>query len=356
VGLTPDCVRAYCQHDHIVLVESGAGIGAGFTDADYIAAGAMIVPTREDVFADCDMIVKVKEPQPEEYGLLRAGQILYTYLHLAADLQQTKALLASGVIAVAYETIESADGQLPCLKPMSEIAGRLSVQEAAKYLEKPFGGRGILLGGIPGIERGNVMILGGGVVGTNACKIATGMGANVTILDVSARRLEYLDDIFGSRITTLYSTEANIIRSLRQSDAIIGAVLRHGSKAPKLIRKEHLVEMKAGTVLVDVAVDQGGCFETTHATTHDDPVYTIDEIVHYAVANMPGAVALSSTLALTSSTLGYGLQLATHGVEASVRGSAEIAKGLNIFKGNLVYEPVARDLGLDFTPLEELIK
>jgi alanine dehydrogenase len=344
------------RQGHVVLVERGAGIGAGFKDEDYAASGAELVESREEVFEKCDMVVKVKEPQPEEYSLLRENQILYTYLHLAADKPQAEALLASGAIAVAYETMETADGQLPCLKPMSEIAGRLSVQEAAKYLEKTFGGRGILLGGVPGIERGNVMILGGGVVGTNACKIATGMGANVTIMDVSARRLEYLDDIFGSRITTLYSSEANIVRTMRRSDAIIGAVLLHGAKAPKLIRREHLAEMRPGTVLVDVAVDQGGCFETTHATTHDEPVYTIDGIVHYAVANMPGAVALSSTLALTSTTLRYGLQLAEMGVEKAAAESPEISKGINIYSGSMVYEPVARDLNLDYTPLEELMK
>jgi alanine dehydrogenase len=355
VGLTPDCVKAYVAHGHKVLIESNAGIGAGFSDEKYKEAGAEIIKDRQTVFDDSEMIVKVKEPQPEEYGLLHQDQILYTYLHLAADKPQAEALMKCGVKAIAYETIETDDGQLPCLKPMSEIAGRLAIQEGAKYLEKPFGGRGILLGGVPGIERGKVTIIGAGVVGTNACKIAIGMGADVRILDVNAKRLEYLDDIFGSGVTTLYSTPANIERVSQEADVLIGAVLLPGAKAPNLIKREHLPMMKNGAVLVDVAVDQGGCFETTRATTHDDPVYTIDGVVHYAVANMPGAVALSSTLALTSTTLPHGLAIANKGLEKAIQDSAMLRKGLNIYKGRLIYKRVALDLDLPFTPLQEIL-
>ncbi len=355
VGVTPDCVKAYIAQGHKVLVESNAGTGAGFCDDSYEAAGATIIGDRQTVFDDSEMIIKVKEPQPEEYDLLHENQILYTYLHLAADKCQTEALMERGVKAVAYETIETEDGQLPCLKPMSEIAGRLATQEGAKYLEKPFGGRGVLLGGVPGIERGKVTIIGAGVVGTNACKIAIGMGADVRILDVNAKRLEYLDDIFGSRITTLYSTPANIERVSQEADVLIGAVLLPGAKAPNLLKREHLSNMKVGAVIVDVAVDQGGCFETTHATTHDDPVYTVDGVVHYAVANMPGAVSLSSTLALTSTTLRYGLEIAGSGLEKAVEDSAVLRRGVNVYKGALVYERVARDLDLPFTLIEDLL-
>lgn len=355
VGLTPSCVSAYVNQGHEVLIEAGAGVGAGFSDESYKAVGGVIVADRQNVFDDSEMIVKVKEPQPEEYELLHKDQILYTYLHLAADKRQTEALMARGVKALAYETIEADDGQLPCLKPMSEIAGRLSVQEAAKYLEKPFGGRGVLLGGVPGIERGKITIIGAGIVGMNACKIAVGMGANVRVLDINAKRLEYLDDIFGSRITTLYSTSANIDRAVQESDALIGAVLLPGAKAPNLIKREHLSCMKKGAVLVDVAVDQGGCFETTHATTHDDPIYIIDEVVHYAVANMPGAVALSSTLALTSTTLSYGLQLAGKGFEQAIQDSAVLRKGVNVYKGQVVYEQVASALDIPCASLDDLL-
>ena len=355
VGLTPDCVRVYINQGHEILIEAGAGVDAGFLDDDYKAVGGIIVNERQDVFDDSEMIVKVKEPQPEEYELLHQEQILYTYLHLAADKRQTEALMERGVKALAYETIETADGLLPCLKPMSEIAGRLSVQEAAKYLEKPFGGRGVLLGGVPGIERGKVTIIGAGIVGMNACKIAVGMGANVHVLDINAKRLEYLDDIFGSRITTLYSTEANIDKAVQESDALIGAVLLPGAKAPNLIKRMHLSRMKKGAVLVDVAVDQGGCFETTHATTHDDPIYIIDDVVHYAVANMPGAVALSSTLALTSATLAYGLELAGKGFEQAIQDSPALRKGVNVYKGNVVYEQVASALDIPCASLDDLL-
>ncbi len=355
VGLTPANTRAYINAGHYVSVEAGAGMNAGFPDQAYIEAGAVIETDKKKLFAEADMIIKVKEPLAEEYDLFHEDQILYTYLHLAADEAQARALMAKKVKAVAYETIEESDRSLPCLTPMSEIAGRLSVQEGAKYLEKPFGGRGVLLGGVPGVPRGKVAILGGGVVGTNAAKMAIGLGADVTVLDISARRLGYLDDIFETRITTLYSNEENIQMVLRESDLIIGSVLIPGAKAPHLVRREHLGIMKPGSVLVDVAVDQGGCIETTHPTTHDNPIFEVEGIIHYCVANMPGAVSLTSTLALTGATLSYGLLLAGKGVEDAVKESAALRKGLNIYKGHCVYEHVAESLDLEYTPLETLI-
>jgi alanine dehydrogenase len=356
VGLTPSDVRSYVSRGHEVIIQQCAGEEAGFTDAEYIESGAHIEPGRKEIFDACDMIVKVKEPLPEEYNLFHKDQILYTYLHLAADKTLTEAMLKAGIRGVAYETIETADGQLPCLQPMSEIAGRLAVQEGAKYLEKTFGGRGVLLGGVPGVERGRVGIIGGGVVGTNACKIATGMGAEVTILDVSAKRLAYLDDIFGSRITALYSTDANIEKILRECDVIIGAVLLPGAKAPTLVKKEHLKIMKKGAVIVDVAVDQGGCVETIKPTTHDNPVYVIDGIVHYGVANMPGAVALTSTKALTSATLPYGLLIAEMGLEKAALKSAPLKLGINVYRGNLVYENVSKAFNMPYISINNLLQ
>ena len=355
VGMTPANVSAYRAAGHSVVIEKGAGVNAGFPDQEYINAGAAIESDKKKLFDLSDMIIKVKEPQASEYDLFHEDQILYTYLHLAADEQQTKALMKKGVKAVAYETIEEEGRYLPCLTPMSEIAGRLSVQEGAKYLEKPFGGRGVLLGGVPGVPRGKVAILGGGVVGTNAAKMAIGLGADVTVLDISAKRLGYLDDIFETRITTLYSNEENIRMVLKESDLVIGSVLIPGAKAPHLVRREHLSIMKPGAVLVDVAVDQGGCIETTRPTTHDDPIFEIDGIVHYCVANMPGAVSLTSTLALTSTTLPYGLLLAGLGVEGAVKESAALRRGLNIYKGACVYRHVAEALDIAYTPVEELI-
>jgi alanine dehydrogenase len=355
VGLTPSDVKSYVARGHQVMIQKDAGAAAGFDDAEYEKAGARIVAGTGQIFDHSEMIVKVKEPLPVEYDLFRRDQILYTYLHLAANRELTEAMLKKEIKGVAYETIEDDEGQLPCLTPMSEIAGRLAVQEGAKYLEKTFGGRGVLLGGVPGVERGKVGIIGGWVVGTNACKIATGMGAEVTILDVNAQRLAYLDDIFGSRITTLYSTDANLEKILRECDLIIGAVLMAGAKAPTLIRREHLKLMKKGSVIVDVAVDQGGCVETIHPTTHDDPVYVVDGVVHYGVANMPGAVALSSTKALTSATLPYGLMIAELGLEGACRKSNAIRLGVNLYKGRLVYPAVAEAFQLPYHPIEKLI-
>ena len=355
VGLTPDCVKAYVTRGHEVFVEAGAGESAGFADSQYKQAGATILADNKAVFDSSDMIIKVKEPLPAEYGLFREGQILYTYLHLAADKAQAEALLAAKIKAIAYETIETEDGGLPCLKPMSEIAGRLAIQEGAKYLEKPFGGSGILLGGVPGVKRGKIAILGGGVAGTNACKMAVGIGADVTVLDINSNRLAYLDDIFGSSISTLYCTDANIERVLKESDLVIGAVLIPGTKAPYLVKKEHLSMMKKGSVLVDISVDQGGCIETTRPTYHSDPVFVVDGVVHYCVANMPGAVALTSTLALTGATLRYGLMLAEHGFEVSCKMSKELALGANLYMGKCVYKGVAESLNIPYTTLESVI-
>lgn len=346
VGMTPHCVKSYVDHGHSVFIQAGAGEAAGFEDSEYAAAGARIESDRAKIFAASDMIVKVKEPQAEEYDLLREGQILFTYLHLAADREQTQALLARKVKGVAYETIRLPDGTLPCLKPMSEIAGRLSVQEGAKYLEKPFGGRGVLLGGVPGVPRGKVAILGGGVVGTNAAKVAVGFGAAVTVLDVNPNRLAYLDDIFRGELATLYATEKNIQTVVEESDLIIGAVLIPGAQAPKLIKRSHLSSMKRRAVIVDVAVDQGGCVETTRPTTHDQPTFEVDGIVHYCVANMPGAVALTSTLALTSSTLPYGLRIADLGLEEACRKNPDLKLGLNTYGGRCACPGVAEAFGL----------
>jgi alanine dehydrogenase len=353
VGMTPADARSYIAHGHTVYVEKSAGVEAGFDDPAYAEVGATLLPDAKTLFAEVDMIVKVKEPQPEEYALFREGQLLYTYLHLAAEERLTKALLEKKVKAVAYETIQEHDS-LPCLVPMSEIAGRLSVQEGAKCLEKHFGGRGILLGGVPGVKRGKIAIIGGGVVGTNAAKMAVGIGADVTILDVNARRLAYLDDIFGSSISTLYSTEANIETVLSECDLLIGAVLIPGARAPQLVRREHLSLMRKGAVIVDVAVDQGGCVETIHATTHDDPIYHVDGILHYGVGNMPGAVALTSTLALTGTTLTYGLQIADKGLEKAARESTAIATGVNTYDGKLTCEAVAEAHGMEYVAFKEV--
>jgi alanine dehydrogenase len=355
VGLTPANARAYINAGHTVVIEKDAGSNAGFPDSAYIAAGATIETDKKKLFDFSDMIIKVKEPQPSEYDLFHEDQILFTYLHLAADEQQTRALMAKKVKAIAYETIEEADRSLPCLTPMSEIAGRLAVQEGAKYLEKPFGGRGVLLGGVPGVPRGKVAILGGGVVGINAAKMAIGLGADVTVLDISARRLGYLDDVFETRITTLYSNAENIEMVLKESDLVIGGVLIPGAKAPHLVKREQLKLMKPGAVIVDVAVDQGGCIETTHPTTHDDPIFEVSGIIHYCVANMPGAVSLTSTLALTGATLSYGLLLANKGVEAAVKESQALRKGLNTYRGACVYKPVAEALNIEYTSLDKLI-
>jgi alanine dehydrogenase len=355
VGLTPQCVRAYSSRNHEVIIQAGAGEGAGFDDAQYAAAGAKIEAAAEKIFSRCDMIVKVKEPQEEEYGLFREGQLLFTYLHLAADKAQTRALLDRKVTAIAYETIQLENGELPCLKPMSEIAGRLSIQEGAKYLERPFGGRGVLLSGVPGTPRGKVAILGGGTVGINAARIAAGFGADTTVLDINQSRLAYIDDVFRGTVNTLYSNEGTIRAVLSECDLLVGAVLIPGARAPKLVRREDLSLMKKHSVLVDVAVDQGGCIETTKPTTHDNPTYEVDGVIHYCVANMPGAVALTSTIALTSATLPYGLLIAGKGAEGACKANPALKRGLNTYGGKCVYQDVAAAFGLDYTNPDTLI-
>lgn len=351
VGLTPATASEYVYQGHTVLVEHAAGEGSGFSDEDYLQAGCEILSDKKDIFDRSDMIIKVKEPQPSEYEFLRENQILYTYLHLAADKLLTEVLIQKKVTGIAYEAIEDKNGALPLLRPMSEIAGRLAVQEGAKYLEKHYGGRGILLGGVPGVSKGKVVIIGGGVVGANACKIAVGLGANVSILDVSASRLAYLDDIFENRITTLYSTRENILREISSADLVIGAVLIPGRKAPHIIRAEDLKLMPKGAVIVDVAIDQGGCIETAKPTTHENPTYVVDGIVHYCVSNMPGAVALTSTRALTSVTLPYGLAIASQGLQYIIQNRPDIRKGIHTHAGQLTSEAVGSSLGLPYQNL-----
>lgn len=341
VAATPACVAAYCRQGTAVIVEKGAGEGAGFSDEAYREAGARIANSAEEVFGEASMIAKVKEPLPPEIPLFCPGQLLYTYLHLASDKALTEGLLARGITAVAYETIQTADGKLPCLEPMSQIAGRFAVQAGARYLERPIGGRGILLGGIPGVSRGRVMILGGGTAGMHAAEIALGMGAQVKILDISWSRLDYLAQRFGGRLQTLHSSPAILDQLLPETDLLIGSVLVPGAAAPKLIKRHHLQAMPRGSVFVDISIDQGGCSETSRPTTHDDPVYIDEEVIHYCVANIPGAVALTSTLGLTGRTLPYGLHLAAHGLEASLQRFPELRPGVNIRNGQLTHPGVA---------------
>lgn len=348
VGLVPSGAKALKQHGHTVLVQTMAGHGIGVSDDEYRKAGATIIETAKEVFAKAEMIVKVKEPLPEEYNLLREGQILYTYLHLAPAPQLTKALMERKVAAIAYETIQPEDGSLPLLTPMSEVAGRMSTQIGAHLLEKANGGKGVLLGGVPGVPRAKVTIVGGGVSGINAAKIAVGMGAQVSILDISARRLEYLDHIFGGTIQTLFSNFENVEKSVREADLVIGAVLVPGAKAPKLVSKELVSEMTPGSVIVDIAIDQGGCIETIKPTSHDNPTYSVDGVLHYAVPNMPGAVARTSTYALTNVTLKYALMLADIGFKEAIAKDAALYKGVNVYNGKVAYLQVAKDLGLPY--------
>jgi alanine dehydrogenase len=346
VGLTPGSVREYSAHGHEVLVETGAGAGIGADDNAYRAAGARIASAASEVFAKSDMIVKVKEPQPGEWTQLREGQILYTYLHLAPDPEQTKGLLASGVTAVAYETVTDDRGGLPLLAPMSEVAGRLSIQAGATALQKANGGRGVLLGGVPGVLPAKVAVIGGGVVGLHAARMAAGLSADVTVIDRSIPRLRQLDDIFAGRIHTRYSTVEALEEECFSADLVIGAVLIPGAAAPKLVTREMLSGMKKGAVLVDVAIDQGGCFETSHATTHSDPTYEVDGVIHYCVANMPGAVPVTSAHALNNATLHYGLQLADKGLKALVD-EPHLRNGLNVHKGRITNAAVAEALGYE---------
>jgi alanine dehydrogenase len=336
VALTPAGVFELVNFGHEVFVQESAGEGSGFADEDYTEAGAILLPTIEAVYAMADMIVKVKEPVTAEYGLIKRNQVIFTYFHFAGSEVLTRAMMASGAVCIAYETVKDTDGSLPLLTPMSEVAGRMAIQQGAKYLEKPIKGRGVLLGGVPGVPPGRVLIIGGGVVGVQAAKMAAGLGAHVTILDTNMKRLRYVNDIMPSHVVTEFSSVYNIKKHIKTHDLIIGAVLIPGAKAPKLITRQMLKEMRPGTVLVDVAVDQGGCFETTRPTTHEDPTYIIHDIVHYCVANMPGAVPYTSTLALTNVTLPYILKLANNGWEEACRQDAALANGLNIVKGEIV--------------------
>lgn len=355
VAMLPGGVSAMTQNGHEVLIETGAGVGSGSSNQDYIDAGAEIVEDVEAVWSRADMIMKVKEPIKEEYARIREGQVIFTYFHFAASRELTEAVMDANCIAIAYETVEKKDGSLPLLIPMSEVAGRMAAQEGAKYLEKAQGGRGILLGGIPGVQPANVLVLGGGIVGVNAAKIAAGMGANTTIMDISMPRLRYLDDVMSKNVNTMFSSESNIRKMIPDIDLVIGAVLKPGAKAPHLITREMLGDMKRGTVLVDVAIDQGGCFETSKPTTHDHPIYTVDEIVHYCVANMPGAVPFTSTLGLTNVTLPYALDLADKGWKQALNEDEELKMGLNIVDGEIVYEDVAKAFDMEWTPVEEVI-
>lgn len=354
VSLVPAGAHALIQEGHTVLVQRGAGLGSGITDEQFAATGASIV-TREEVFARADLILKVKEPQPSEYGFFREGQILFTYLHLAPLRELTRALMDSGVTAIAYETMALENGTLPLLTPMSEVAGRMSVMVGAYYLQGTQGGRGILLPGVPGVPPGDVVIVGGGVVGTNAAKIALGMGARVVILDTSAQRMQYLDDIFQGRVVTFASNPTHIVGALRRADVFIGAVLVTGARAPHLLTRDMLKFMKPGSVIVDVAVDQGGCVETTKATTHTKPVYEVDGIIHYAVANMPAAVPRTSTFALTNATLPFVLDLARRGLKEAVRTSLPLRRGVNVHRGEIVHRAVAESQGLPGRDVMEML-
>jgi alanine dehydrogenase len=355
VALTPAGAQELVKRGHEVYVQTSAGVGSGFSDEEYISAGAQILPTIEATYEKAEMIMKVKEPIEPEYKLIKEDQLVFTYFHFASYEPLTHAMIKSKAICLAYETVEKPDGSLPLLIPMSEVAGRMAVQEGAKYLEKPLKGRGILLGGVPGVRPAKVMILGGGVVGTNAAKMAAGMGADVTILDVNLPRLRYLDDVMPANVNTFMSNEYNIREMLSTHDLIIGAVLIHGAKAPNLITRDMLKDMREGTVLVDVAVDQGGCIETCKPTTHEDPTYVIDGILHYCVANMPGAVPYTSTLALTNATLPYAIQLANKGWKKACMENDDLKYGLNVVHGDVVYEAVAEAFGLSFTPVEKYL-
>lgn len=355
VGMTPAGVNELIKHGHTVYVQHTAGEGSGFADDAYVAVGAEILPTIEDVYAQSDMIVKVKEPIEPEYSLIRKGQVVFTYFHFASDRELTDAMLKSGAICIAYETVQKADRSLPLLAPMSEVAGRMAAQNGAYYLQKTKGGKGKLMAGVPGVKPAKVLVLGGGTVGEAAARIAAGMGADVTITDISIPRLRQLQIELPANVHTLYSSEHNIRTELRDVDVVIGSVLVPGDATPKLITKDMLKLMEPGTVLVDVAIDQGGCFETSHATTHSDPVYTIDGIVHYAVANIPGAVPNTSTIALTNATQNYTVALADKGWKKAVADDAALAKGVNMVEGKITFEAVARVWGLPYTSLDELL-
>jgi alanine dehydrogenase len=356
VAVTPAGVAEIKKHGHTVYVQTNAGAGSGFSDEDYASAGANILPTIEKVYDIAEMIIKVKEPIAQEYNLIKENQLLFTYFHFASSEELTHAMVARKAVCLAYETVEKADRSLPLLVPMSEVAGRMSIQEGAHYLEKPLKGRGILLGGVPGVRPAHILILGGGIVGTQAAKMAAGLGAHVTIMDVSLARLRYLDDIMPANVDTMMSNEYNIRELIKTSDLIIGAVLIPGAKAPHLITRDMLKTMRPGTVLVDVAVDQGGCIETCKPTTHENPTFIIDDVVHYCVANMPGAVPYTSTLALTNATLPYAIQLANKGWQRACKENKELLLGLNVVKGEVVYQGVSEAWNLPYTNVTEVLQ
>ncbi|WP_395011365.1 alanine dehydrogenase [Undibacterium sp.] len=355
VGMTPSSVRELTSRGHQVLVQKNAGAEIGLSDEQYLAVGAELVDTAKEIFERAEMIVKVKEPQPVECAMLRPGQILYTYLHLAPDPEQTAALVKSGAICIAYETITGANGGLPLLAPMSEVAGRMAIQAGAAHLEKSKGGMGLLLGGVPGVAPAHIVIIGAGVVGTNAMQMAVGTGARVTVLDKSVDRLRQLDLVYGNRISTLYSNAQAIDEAVLSADLVIGGVLVPGAAAPKLVSRDLISRMKKGAVVVDVAIDQGGCFETSHATTHAEPTYVVDGVIHYCVANMPGAVARTSTFALNNATVGHAVALASKGWKQALRDDVHLRNGLNVCEGKVTYEAVARDLAYDYVSAESVL-
>ena len=355
VCMTPAGVEVMIANGHKLLVEKGAGSGSGFEDAAYIKAGAEIVATAAEIFKNSDMVMHVKEPLPPEYDLIRENQIVFTYLHLAAAEELTKALIKTKSVCIAYETIQKPDRSLPLLTPMSEVAGRMAIQQGAKYLEMAQGGHGVLLGGVPGVDPGNVVVIGGGIVGINAAKMACGLGAKVYILDMNLDRLRYLSDVMPANCFGLFSSPATLRELIQRADVVVGAVLIPGAKAPKLITREMLKTMKPGSVLVDVAIDQGGCFETSKPTTHGNPIYTVDGVVHYCVANMPGAVPRTSTMALTNATLPYAVEIANKGWKKAMQESNEIKLGANIVNGKVTYKAVADAFGLDYTPIDKLL-
>lgn len=355
VSMTPAGVEVLLQHGHEILVETGAGSRSGFDDAAYRDHGARIAASAKEVFSTAEMVLHVKEPQPEEYDMIRPGQIVFTYLHLAAEEQLTRALIRQRSVNVAYETIEKADGSLPLLTPMSEVAGRMAIQQGAKYLEMEMGGNGVLLGGVTGVDPGTVVVIGGGVVGMNAAKMACGLGARVYLLDRDLNRLRYLSDVMPANCTPLFSSPALLRELVTRADVVVGAVLVVGEKAPRLVTRDMVGTMKKGAVMVDVAIDQGGCFETSRPTTHNDPVYLVDGVLHYCVTNMPGAVARTSTLALTNATLPYAVEIADKGWRQAMRDNREILRGANVIDGKIAYEGVAHAFDLEYTPIEQVL-
>jgi alanine dehydrogenase len=355
IALVPGGAEALTNAGHDVVIERGAGQGSGFEDEQYVAAGARIADSADAVWGEAEMIMKVKEPIRAEYARMRRGQVVFTYFHFAASEELTRAVIDSGCVAIAYETVQLPSGELPLLTPMSEVAGRMAVQQGAKYLEKFFGGRGMLMGGVPGVEPATVVIVGGGIVGSNAARMAAGLGARVIMLDVSLNRLRYLADVMPANVTLLYSNRHNILEQLEKADVLIGAILLPGAKAPKLVRREDLALMKPGSVIVDVAVDQGGCVETIRATTHEDPIYVVDGVIHYAVANMPGAVSRTSTLALTNATFPYAATLAGRGWKTACAADRALALGLNVVEGSVTYPGVAEAFDLPYTPVEQVL-